>query len=274
MNNLSDIKKLQLELDAIKSSRQYKVCTMISSVYNKIKLFFNKYFNKKILEVKKKYKETIFYIDKIFLKDNTLKYKKAIILGNAKNLKELTSDRFLEYENNMKILTIGLNRSFYNYNTNLLLWADYEILNEINESDTKNLINTIVVQTTNNNIKQNLLYWKENKSFKNYPYKGLFKARNILVSALHLCYIHSIKEIELFGFEFDSRDYFFDTNLYNGISEYEIKTDITIEKEYLGYDTQKIVKEVIEFMLNNGYSIKYNGKSNFLESIKGLIKND
>lgn len=269
----NEIKKLQLELEEIKSSRQYKLCRKIFAPYNLIKIFFTTFFDIRIKNAIKKYPNTKFITDKKFC-NKQLEYKKAVILGNAKNLDILDDEKFKIYKEEKSTLTIGLNRSFYKFNTDVLLWADYEIIDEINNSNTNNLENTLVIQTTNNDTKQNLTFWKKNKSFENYPYKGLFKARNILVSALHLCYIYNIKEIELYGFEFDSRDYFFNTDKYEGIDEYEIKPSLTIEDEYLGYDTKKIAKEVLEHMINENFKITYNGKSKFLSSIKGLIKNE
>jgi hypothetical protein len=267
------LKKLQLELEEIKSSRQYKLCRKIFAPYNIIKKYFNTFFDSRVKIAKKKYQTAQFTTDKEFC-SKSLKYKKAVILGNAKNLELLSNTKFEEYKLDNNTLTIGLNRSFYKFNTDILLWADYEIIDEINHYNTNNLENTLVVQTTNNDTKQNLTFWQKNKSFENYPYKGLFKARNILISALHLCYIYNIKEIELYGFEFDSRDYFFDTNKYEGIEEYEIKPSLIIENEYLGYDTKKIAREVLEYMINENFKITYNGKSKFLSSIEGLIKNE
>jgi len=272
-SNKNEIKKLQLELEEIKSSRQYKLCKKLFAPYSIFKNFINLFFDKKISKTKSKYPDAKFITDKKFCK-KSLNYKKAVILGNAKNLDVLTKKQFKLYKVNKYTLTIGLNRSFYSFDTEVLLWADYEIIDEILKTNTKNLDNTIVVQTTNNNTKNNLAFWKENKSFDVYPNKSLFKARNILVSALHLCYLNNIKEIELYGFEFDSRNYFFDTDKYDGINEYEIKVNLTIKNEFIGYDTKKIVKEVLEFMLQKGFKISYYGNSQFLSSIEGLKKND
>lgn len=270
----STIKKLELELNTIKNSNQYKLCNKLFLPIKILKKVFNNLYDIRVNKVKKLYKNSTFKTDKVFLKETDLKYEKVVILGNAKNLQELTKDKFSKYKNDEQTLIIGLNRSFYSFNTDILLWADYEIIDELNNNSTQNIENTIAVQTTNNNTKDNIQYWIDNKSLDSYPNNGLFKARNILVSALHLCYIYDIKEIELYGFEFDSRDYFFDTNEYEGIDEYEIKTDLLIQDEYLGYDTKKIAKEVLEYMISENFKIAYTGKSIFLSNIKRLVKNE
>ena len=245
----------------------------MNSFFKKIYNSLDRLLGLRIKNLKAKYPTTI------FIDDSNINYdfsscKKAVILGNAKNVNSLTQEQFNEYNQNKNTLIIGVNRTHLRFRTDILMWADIEIIDEILNDYSSHITNSYVIRTTNNDIKKNLEFWIHNKSFKIFPFKGLFKARNILVRALHLCYLYDIKEITLYGFEFDTRGYFYhNPSIYNA-NEYEILSEEVIQKKYCGYDTQKIVREVIEFMIDEGFKIQACGESKFLSSIKNIqVKN-
>ena len=121
-----------------------------------------------------------------------------------------------------------------------------------------------------NDITKNLMFWKMNKSFENYNHKGLFKARTVLVSALYLCYILEIKEIELYGVSLDNGAYFYNNSYSLGRKTLDTLSQEEINKKYYGYTMQKIVQEVLEYLVSKGFIISYGGESNFLKSIDGV----
>jgi len=239
------------------------------ATFKKIYNFFDRLLGLRIKNLKAKYPTTTFIDDSKINYDFT-SCKKAVILGNAKNLNYLTQEQFNEYNQNKNILTIGVNRTYLRFRTDIFMWADIEIIDEILNDYKADIGDSYVIRTTNNNIKKNLEFWIHNKSFKMFPFKGLFKARNILVSVLHLCYQNDIKEITLYGFELDKREYFYHNPLIFNTNDYEILSEEVIQSKYCGYDTQKIVKEVIEFMIDEGFKIQAYGESKFLSSIKKL----
>lgn len=201
-------------------------------------------------------------------------YKKVIIIGNAPNATALTSELHKEYENDNTILTIGLNKSYLLFNTDLILWGDHFVMRELYAYDKKiaDIIFLFASQLLDDR-RTSLRWWKKNKSFDNYPFNTLFKARTILISALYLVYILDIKKIELYGISLDDGTRFYENKEANSRREtIEFLPQEEIERTYYGYDVQKIVLEVLEYLISEDLTVSYGGKSNFLNSISGIKK--
>lgn len=224
------------------------------------------------------------YID--FIWDNSSKYnhllsklknkhyKKAIIIGNAPNATALTLEQYEKYENDDTVLTIGLNKSYLLFNTDLILWGDHFVLRELLKYDKKLSETTFLFASQLlDDRRSSLGWWKKNKSFSNYPFNTLFKARTILISALYLAYILDIKEIELYGISLDDGTRFYENKEVNSHRKtIEFLSQEEINKTYYGYDVQKIVQEVLQYLISDGLTVNYGGESNFLNSIPGIKK--
>ena len=230
-------------------------------------------------QAKLKYKKIIFMWDssKEFysLKHEIYKknIKKAIILGNASNIDALSEKQYRLYYKDDKILTIGLNNSFLLYETDIILWGEYFVMQKLLQNPPKQQSNHtfIFVSQLLNEQQKSLKYWKKHKNLNNYPLNTLFKARTILISALYLCYILDIKEIELYGVSLDDYSHFYTPNGEKDIRKtFEFLSDNTINEQFYGYSVYKIVHEIIEYLIEEGFTISYGGKSNFLSKIKGI----
>ncbi len=202
----------------------------------------------------------------------TKKYKKAVILGNASNLTYLNPQKYMEYKNNENILTIGLNNSYMLYDTDFVLWGEQFVMKMLLEYK-KEIPRTtfIFVSQLLDDRRKGLLFWKQNKTFDNYPLETLFKARTILVSALYLCYVSNITKIELYGVSLDDYSHFY-TQGEDSRKTFEFLSEERIKKEYYGYSVHNIVQEVLEFLLSKNFKINYGGESKFLSSINGMNK--
>lgn len=208
-------------------------------------------------------------------------YNKAVILGNAPTLSNLSQQCFNNYKEN-KFLTIGLNRSIYKFQTDILLWSDLLTISDILKKRCIKSNNTVCLHAQlerdhrlaaekDANFQFLHKFWYKNKSFKNWPKQKLFMFRNSLIAALHLCYKLQIKEVVLIGFSFDDRSYFYNTQQTN--QSYEIIPDKDIIDKCGGYSTHRIVREVIEYLIcDENIHISYIGNSHFLSSISMLKK--
>lgn len=219
------------------------------------------------------------FIDKLKEKG----YNKAVILGNAACLNELDAATFKTLETN-NFLTIGLNRSIYKFQTDILTWSDLLTIKDIlYKSAIKRedcyILHALLernpkLPTTEDPCFQNLhKYWTENRNFKNWPKTKLYMFRNVLTAALFLCYKLNIREILLIGFSFDDRQYFYKTKKYKNATGYEIHSNKKITTNCGGYDTLMLVKEIVEHLISDEqFHISYNGNSEFLSGIHGLDK--
>ena len=71
----------------------------------------------------------------------------------------------------------------------------------------------------------------------------------------------------------EDRNYFYKDHSYKPNQSYELRSNFQIEKLCHGYTTQKITREVIEYLMyDENIKIKYNGSSRFLKSIHGMTK--
>ncbi len=227
--------------------------------------------------VKRKQNNSIFISDQdksfdkfiISLKDK--KYKKAIIIGNAPNIYSLNYNILKQYNDDDSVLTIGLNKTYLIHQTEILLWGDHVIMRELIKESEQSKTTFLHAAQLVKNTRDNLRYWKKNKNFLTYPYKGLFKSRTILVSALHLCYLSNIKDIELYGISLDDRSHFFDDkNIVKVGTTFEHRSSQEIETKYSGYTAQKITQEIIDYLASIGFELHYGGESNFLYSVTGI----
>ncbi len=209
------------------------------------------------------------------------KYKRVLILGNAPCLNDLNEADFNELFG-VDCLTIGLNRSIYKFQTDVLLWSDLLTIKDIAESSAVSQPKCNVVHVRlerdhrlpaaeDKDFQYLHQYWTEHQNFSVWPKNKLYMFRNILVPALDMVYRLGINDITLVGFDFDDRDYFYESKLMKPDTAYEIRSDKQIEENCGGYDTKTIIKEVLEYLIDEEkHSIKYNGSSDFLKSINGL----
>lgn len=198
-------------------------------------------------------------------------YKYALILGNAENLNELNADLLKKLGNNF--LIIGLNRSIYNYQSDVLLWADLKAMQDIIKNKKLNSSTQFIKVTYDYSylIKSAVQFWIKHKNLLQWPYQRLFLLRTILTSAFHLCSLLSIKKIYFIGVSLESRNYFYDSSLFKKDEPYEIQNSSTINDVFSGYDTKKIVKELIEHLIKDqGFSICSLHKNDYLQTIEGL----
>ncbi len=208
-------------------------------------------------------------------------HRKLLLLGNAPCLTELTPELF-EKIREAGYLTMGLNRSIYHFQTDVLLWTDLlTIHNVLRKRSVKRKDTTVlhvrlerdhqVSAAKDKGFGDLHRYWSEFRNFRNWPKSKLFMFRNSAVPALHLCQRLGIREVLMVGFGFDNRDYFYQTDKYKQAESYEIITPEKLEMNCGGYDTQRIVREVLEYLVEDeGFDISYNGESRFLATIPGL----
>lgn len=209
--------------------------------------------------------------------------RRAVILGNAPCLNELTNDLFEGFRRE-GLLTIGLNRSIYNFQTDLLLWSDLRTIDDILKrrsirSDATTVLHVLHerdhrLPARDDEAFQDLhRYWSRHRNFRDWPKVKLFMFRNVAIGALHLCYRLGIKDILMVGFGFDDRGYFYKTDNYKHAHKYEVISDERLAENCGGYDTQRIVREVLEYLIQEeGFRIQYNGDSKFLSTVAGMEK--
>jgi hypothetical protein len=215
---------------------------------------------------------------KLLRTDTKRHYKKAVILGNSKDLNNLSFEQF-EQLKQQGYLTIGLNRSAYKFQTDILLWSDILTIVDIVKKRAVKTNDCSVIHVRlerDYRVKAKLdesfialhEYWSANKNFHSWPKEKLFMFRNILVAALHLCYLLNIREVLLIGFGFDNRDYFYPNKKKHKNKGYEIWTSKQINRSLGGYDTQKLVEEVILYLVTEeDFSISFTGDSEFLNAL-------
>ena len=206
---------------------------------------------------------------------------RAVIMGNAPSLNELPQELFEKMKTG-GYLSIGLNRSIYAFETDVLIWSDLLTIDEIlkkraiKSNDTTVLHVRLVRNHRLSTAKDKGFhalhkYWSKHRNFRNWKKSKLFMFRNSLIPALHLCYRLGIKDITMIGFSFDNREYFYKTNKYNDKNSYEIISEERLKKNCGGYDTHRIVKEVLEYLIQDEeFTIRYNGNSEFLKTVNGL----
>jgi hypothetical protein len=213
------------------------------------------------------------------------RYDKVLLLGNAPCLNDLSPELF-EKLKAMGYLTIGLNRSLYMFDTDILIWSDLLTIDEILRKRAVKKDDTTILHVRlerdhrvpaakDKGFHALHKYWSKNKNFKNWKKSKLFMFRNSAIPALHLCYKIGVKEVVMIGFGFDNREYFYKTDKYKEAKGYEIISADKLDKNCGGYDTQRIVKEILEYLTQEeNFKISYNGNSPFLSTVAGLTNID
>lgn len=212
-------------------------------------------------------------------------YKKLLLLGNAPCLNEMTPEMFKKISS-PDCLTIGLNRSIYVFQTDILLWTDLLTIDDILKKRAIKRDDTTVLHVRlerdhrvpaqkDKGFHGLHKFWNKHKSFAAWKKSKLFMFRNGAVAALHLGYKLGIREVLMVGFGFDDRQYFYKTDKYKETSGYEIISPEKLEKNCGGYDTHRIIREVLEYLLNDEkFDISYNGDSPFIATIPGMKRVD
>jgi hypothetical protein len=212
-------------------------------------------------------------------------HRKLLLLGNAPCLTELTPELF-ERIREAGYLTIGLNRSIYHFQTDVLVWTDLLTIHDVLRKRSVQRKDATVLHVRLEREHQVLAakdkgfgdlhrYWSKFRNFRDWPKSKLFMFRNSAVPALHLCHRLGIREVLMVGFGFDNRDYFYQTDKYKNAAGYEIISAEKLEANCGGYDTQRIIREVLEYLVGDeGFDISYNGDSRFLATIPGVRKVD
>lgn len=208
--------------------------------------------------------------------------KKALLLGNAPCLSELSPEMFSKIEAD-GYLTIGLNRSIYEFQTDIVLWSDLLTVDDILrrravKSRRTTLLHTRLerdhrLPTKKDPVFQGVhKYWTAHRNFADWEKDKLFMFRNGLVAALHLCYKLGIREVLMVGFGFDDRGYFYKADKkYKDAEKYEQLDRGNLDMNFGGYDTHKIVREVLEYLTGDEkFTIRYNGDSQFLKTVAGM----
>ena len=207
--------------------------------------------------------------------------KKAVIMGNAPCLNDL-SDELFNKMRDAGYFFIGLNRSIYKFQTEVLIWCDLMTIDDILKKRAVKSDETTVLHVRperdhrlpvacDEGYRKLHEYWSKYHNFRNWKKSKLYMYRNGSTAALHLCYLLGIKDITLLGFSFDNREYFYKTNKYKKKKDYELLKKKSLTNTYGGYDTHRIVKEILEYLIvDEEFDIKYNGNSKFLKTVKGI----
>lgn len=212
-------------------------------------------------------------------------YKKVLLLGNAPCLNEMSQELFDKIQSR-EYLTIGLNRSIYVFQTDILIWTDLLTIDDILKKKAVKRADTTLLHVRlerdhrvpaakDKGFHRLHKYWNKHRNFREWPKSKLFMFRNSAVAALHLCHKIGIEDVLMVGFGFDNREYFYKTDKYKESTGYEIISAEKLEKNCGGYDTQRIISEVLEHLVQDEkLRICYNGTSPFLATIPGLQRVD
>lgn len=199
-------------------------------------------------------------------------YKRLLILGNADNLNLISVEAVKELARSYLIL--GLNRAPLKYKAHINLWADNKALIDVYRGG--GIPNSdIFLQVSCRSRKEkvgNTRFWVQHKSFDPWPYQNqLFMSRNILTAAIHLAVLLEIQSITLIGVDLETRNYFTSHEKKNIRLPYEILNRRAILKDHLGYTSQKIVKEILEYVIaEKNITVKSLFKNKYLSTINGL----
>lgn len=206
-------------------------------------------------------------------------FRKAVILGNAPCLDELSKSK-MEVLRAQGYLSIGLNRSIYIHETDVLIWSDLLTIDELLrrraiKSDRVTVLHAKLerdhrLKAHEDEEFQNLhRFWQRHRTLRKWPKTKLFMFRNSAVAALHLCYRLGIRDILMVGFGFDDRSYFYAGKKASD-KGYELISEDLLTRNCGGYDTQRIIREVLQSLIEEGFKISFNGPSEFLRTVEGL----
>ncbi len=190
------------------------------------------------------------------------KKKIGIIFGNGMGINNISDEIFNKIDNNSDILSIGLKRIYYKYEPELILYADDYVDIEYKKA---NLKKSKVIKLSKQYAQLNLPKWINHKDFSSIPSYDIWHHRNILIGALHLCYLLNLKTIILTGIDMDSREYFYGKHpkFPNPNQPYE-------SRDVYNYNVYQLTNESFQSLINNGFNIYYTDKSNTLQKMEGL----
>jgi len=204
-------------------------------------------------------------------------YDKAIVLGCGHGLNHVEQEDI-----GGDALTIGLNRSFYKLRSDVLLYMDKKTEREIIDVDFEYDVD-IISMGEDRSQKEFAAYWNKNKCFDNYD-NGLFWFKNTLVPALHLCVLAGIRDIVLVGFDFDSKQHFYEEGQFwrNGwvLSMADLPFETSDVKPHLsthlfGYTLEKFFGEYFDYLcMVKKCEISFTDESIFLSRYESLKKVD
>lgn len=185
----------------------------------------------------------------------------AYVYGNAPSLSLINPEQSWQ-AGQAGVLRIGINRSFLQVPSDVLLWTDSELWPELVNADLPADC-TVVRIARRFGHPAYIRWWMNNQSLAPWPGPGLFFLRNTLVSALHFCYLAGIRRIALFGVSLEDASHFY-SDSGETVQPYEHHDKETIRKVFHGYDIQRCVREVLESLMLQGFDIRYVGESQFL----------
>lgn len=204
-----------------------------------------------------------------FITQKRGEYKTALILGNGPSLNELTAADYQTFQDK-NYLTIGLNRSAYRFVTDIQLWADYPAFRDLyfHRMVTKSSLFIQASGTIPHERKEAAQFWRAHKSLSGWSHTRLFLCRTVLTSAFDLCRRLEIRNLYLVGFEFDSRSYFYNSEIFQSNRPYEILSHQFIDKNLSGYTTHKIVAEMIGYLVRHEkFTIEFSNPSDFIRTL-------
>ncbi|MFT4303205.1 MAG: DUF6716 putative glycosyltransferase [Candidatus Woesearchaeota archaeon] len=257
------LKKYKKKLEIIKKIKRYFYNLSISLFYILSKIIKIIFYKNNFLV------DSLKNVDKI-IKENKNK-KRVYIFGSAPSLNILNKKEINILKKNNENLIIVLNLAFKKIkSSSIILWTDNEVIKEIykdNELRNNQIIRISKPNKFNISLIEYSKIWEKEKDFRKIKLNGIYNLRNILTGALFLVYKIGIKEIYLNGIQLDRREYFQKHPTLEENDSYEMLDNVTLKYKFNGYNTNKAVKEIIRFMINQKFSIKYLGKSKFLKSI-------
>ena len=216
-------------------------------------------------------------------------YERAYIFGNGKGLNNVTEEEISIINDNDKFVSIGINRTFWKFYTDYLLFADHNTLNVIMKHifSLKRNLNIISIRSFNYSPPISPKFVDSlNGEFPDHKEYGLFFNSNSLPSAIHLATILNVKEIVLSGVDYDGREYFYPHHLSiiprttarmkDPDRPYDLSYDKNsgfkaFRKKGDEMNTYNAVVESIKMSNKEGVEFYYTDKSVFLEYISSKL---
>jgi hypothetical protein len=188
----------------------------------------------------------------------------GIIFGNGIGINNISKDILDKIDNNPKILSIGLKRIYLKYEPELILYADDYVDEEYKKAKIKK---SKVIKLNKTYAQKYLPNWINTKKFSSIPTNDIWHHRNILMGALHLCYLLNLKTIILVGIDMDNREYFYGKHPKYPNSKQPYET-----RDVFNYNIYKLINEGLKSLQNDNFIIYYTDESKYLSNISGLIK--
>ena len=201
------------------------------------------------------------------LLDKVRPAKMCFVFGNSPNLNLIDATDFTHIPIS-EVLRVGINRSFKRVPSEIILWTDCELWSEFSPEEIPSGTSLVRIARPHGHPPY-IRWWIKHKSLVDWDRGGLFFLRNTLVSALHLCFLAEIKKIVLFGVSLDDAQHFYSNEKSGrGVASYEHHSQQYVDQVFYGYDIQRCVREIVEYMQKNEFDIRYVGESRFLEKLE------